>query len=64
MGSPLERIEQAWRTREVGHGEHLDAAEVARKVGSAAPTSVAQTLAALRGGELATQSGSPNCRRL
>src|SRR6266511_2623836 len=32
-GSPLERIEQAWRTREVGHGEHLEAATLAREVG-------------------------------
>ncbi len=49
--SPLERIEQAWRTREVGHGEHLDPAEVAREVG-VGRAYAAQTLAALRGGEL------------
>jgi hypothetical protein len=50
-GSPLERIEQAWRTREVGHGEHLDPATVAREVG-VGRAYAAQTLAALRGGEL------------
>jgi hypothetical protein len=50
-GSVLERIEQAWRTREVGHGEHLDPAEVARQVG-VGRTYVAHTLAALRGGQL------------
>jgi WhiB family transcriptional regulator, redox-sensing transcriptional regulator len=49
--SPLERIEQAWRTREVGHGEHLDPAALAREVG-VGRAYVAQTLAALRGGEL------------
>jgi hypothetical protein len=51
VGSPLERIEQAWRTREVGHGEHLEAATLAREVG-VGRAYVAQTLAALRGGEL------------
>jgi hypothetical protein len=51
LGSPLERIEQAWRTREVGHGEHLDPAAVAREVG-VGRAYAAQTLAALRGGEL------------
>jgi WhiB family transcriptional regulator, redox-sensing transcriptional regulator len=50
-GGPLERIEQTWRTREVGHGEHLDAAAVAREVG-VGRAYAAQTLAALRGGEL------------
>jgi WhiB family redox-sensing transcriptional regulator len=50
-GSPLERIEQVWRTREVGHGEHLDPAAVARQVG-VGRAYAAQTLAALRGGEL------------
>jgi hypothetical protein len=50
-GSLLERIEQAWRTREVGHGEHLDPAELAREVG-VGRAYAAQTLAALRGGEL------------
>ncbi len=50
-GSPLDRIEQAWRTREVGHGEHLDPAIVAREVG-VGRAYAAQTLAALRGGEL------------
>ncbi len=50
-GSPLERIEQAWRTREVGHGEHLEAATLAREVG-VGRAYAAQTLAALRGGEL------------
>ncbi len=50
-GSPLERIEQAWRTREVGHGDHLDPAAVAREVG-VGRAYAAQTLAALRGGEL------------
>jgi hypothetical protein len=50
-GSPLERIEQTWRTREVGHGEHLDPAAVAREVG-VGRAFAAQTLAALRGGEL------------
>ncbi len=50
-GSPLERIEQVWRTREVGHGEHLDPAAVAREVG-VGRAYAAQTLAALRGGEL------------
>jgi WhiB family redox-sensing transcriptional regulator len=50
-GSPLERIEQAWRTREVGHGEHLDPAKVAREVG-VGRAYAAQTLAALRGGKL------------
>jgi WhiB family redox-sensing transcriptional regulator len=49
--SSLERIEQAWRTREVGHGEHLEAAKVAREVG-VGRAYAAQTLAALRGGEL------------
>jgi WhiB family transcriptional regulator, redox-sensing transcriptional regulator len=51
VGSPLERIEQAWRTREVGHGEHLDPATLARDVG-VGRSYAAQTLAALRGGEL------------
>jgi WhiB family transcriptional regulator, redox-sensing transcriptional regulator len=51
VGSPLERIEQAWRTREVGHGQHLDPGELARQVG-VGRAYVAQTLAALRGGEL------------
>jgi hypothetical protein len=51
LGSPLERIEQAWRTREVGHGEHLDPAALARQVG-VGRAYAAQTLAALRGGEL------------
>jgi WhiB family transcriptional regulator, redox-sensing transcriptional regulator len=51
MGTHLERIEQLWRTREVGHGEHLDSAEVAREVG-VGRAYAAQTLAALRGGEL------------
>jgi hypothetical protein len=50
-GSALERIEQAWRTREVGHGEHLDPATLAREVG-VGRAYAAQTLAALRGGEL------------
>jgi WhiB family redox-sensing transcriptional regulator len=50
-GSPLERIEQVWRTREVGHGERLDPAAVARQVG-VGRAYAAQTLAALRGGEL------------
>jgi hypothetical protein len=50
-GSPLERIEQAWRTREVGHGEHLDPGALAREVG-VGRAYAAQTLAALRGGEL------------
>ncbi len=50
-GSPLERIEQVWRTREVGHGERLDPATVAREVG-VGRSYAAQTLAALRGGEL------------
>jgi WhiB family transcriptional regulator, redox-sensing transcriptional regulator len=50
-GSALERIEQAWRTREVGHGQHLDPAELAREVG-VGRAYAAQTLAALRGGEL------------
>jgi Transcription factor WhiB len=50
-GSPLERIEQAWRTCEVGHGEHLDPAALAREVG-VGRAYAAQTLAALRGGEL------------
>jgi len=50
-GSPLERIEQAWRTREVGHGDHLDPAAVAREVG-VGRAYAAQTLAALRGGKL------------
>jgi Transcription factor WhiB len=50
-GSPLERIEQAWRTREVGHGEHLDPATLAREVG-VGRAYAAQTLAALRGGAL------------
>jgi hypothetical protein len=50
-GSPLERIEQAWRTREVGHGEQLDPAALAREVG-VGRAYAAQTLAALRGGEL------------
>ncbi len=50
-GSPLERIEQAWRTREVGHGEHLEAATLAREVG-VGRAYASQTLAALRGGEL------------
>ena len=50
-GSPLERIEQAWRTREVGHGDHLDSAAVAREVG-VGRAYAAQTLAALRGGKL------------
>jgi hypothetical protein len=49
--SPLERIEQAWRTREVGQGDHLDPAAVAREVG-VGRAYAAQTLAALRGGEL------------
>jgi WhiB family redox-sensing transcriptional regulator len=49
--SPLERIEQAWRTREVGHGEHLDPAALAREVGVGRAYAT-QTLAALRGGEL------------
>jgi WhiB family redox-sensing transcriptional regulator len=49
--SPLERIEQLWRTREVGHGERLDPAAVAREVG-VGRAYAAQTLAALRGGEL------------
>jgi WhiB family redox-sensing transcriptional regulator len=49
--SPLERIERAWRTREVGHGEHLDPAALAREVGFGGAYA-AQTLAALRGGEL------------
>jgi WhiB family redox-sensing transcriptional regulator len=49
--SPLERIEQAWRTREVGHGDHLDPATVAREVG-VGRAYAAQTLAALRGGQL------------
>jgi WhiB family redox-sensing transcriptional regulator len=49
--SPLERIEQAWRTREVGHGEHLEAATLAREVG-VGRAYAAQTLVALRGGEL------------
>ncbi len=51
MGGHLERIEQVWRTREVGHGEHLDPAAVAREVG-VGRAYAAQTLAALRGGEL------------
>jgi hypothetical protein len=51
MGSVLERIEQVWRTREVGHGEHLDPAALAREVG-VGRAYAAQTLAALRGGEL------------
>ena len=51
MGGHLERIEQVWRTREVGHGEHLDPAKVAREVG-VGRAYAAQTLAALRGGEL------------
>jgi WhiB family redox-sensing transcriptional regulator len=51
VGSPLERIEQAWRTREVGHGEHLDPATIAREVG-VGRAYAAQTLAALRGGQL------------
>jgi WhiB family transcriptional regulator, redox-sensing transcriptional regulator len=50
-GSPLERIEQAWRTREVGHGEHLNPATLAREVG-VGRAYAAQTLAALRGGQL------------
>jgi hypothetical protein len=50
-GSYLERIEELWRTREVGHGERLDPAVVAREVG-VGRTYVTQTLAALRGGEL------------
>ena len=49
--SPLERIEQLWRTREVGHGEPLDPATVARQVGVGRAYAT-QTLAALRGGEL------------
>jgi Transcription factor WhiB len=49
--SPLERIEQAWRTREVGHGDHLDPAKIAREVG-VGRAYAAQTLAALRGGKL------------
>ncbi len=49
--SPLERIEQAWRTREVGHGDHLDPATLAREVG-VGRAYAAQTLAALRGGQL------------
>jgi WhiB family transcriptional regulator, redox-sensing transcriptional regulator len=49
--SPLERIEQAWRTREVGHGDHLDPGQLAREVG-VGRAYAAQTLAALRGGEL------------
>jgi hypothetical protein len=51
VGSTLERIEQAWRTREVGHGDHLDPAQVAREVG-VGRAYAAQTLAGLRGGEL------------
>jgi WhiB family redox-sensing transcriptional regulator len=50
-GGHLERIEQLWRTREVGHGEHLDPAKVAREVG-VGRAYAAQTLAALRGGQL------------
>jgi WhiB family redox-sensing transcriptional regulator len=50
-GIYLERIEQLWRTREVGHGERLDPAEVARQVG-VGRAYAAQLLAALRGGEL------------
>jgi hypothetical protein len=50
-GSPLERIEQAWRTREVGHGQHLDPTQLAGEVGGGRAYA-AQTLAALRGGEL------------
>jgi WhiB family transcriptional regulator, redox-sensing transcriptional regulator len=49
--SPLERIEQVWRRREVGHGERLDHAVVAREVGVGRAYAT-QTLAALRGGEL------------
>ncbi len=50
-GSYLERIEQVWRIREIGHGERLDPAKVAREVG-VGRAYAAQTLAALRGGEL------------
>ncbi len=50
-GNYLERIEELWRTREVGHGERLDPATVAREVG-VGRAYAAQTLAALRGGEL------------
>jgi WhiB family redox-sensing transcriptional regulator len=50
-GSHLERIEELWRTREVGHGEYLDPATLAREVG-VGRAYAAQTLAALRGGKL------------